>query len=133
MATRSAKGFDPSSQAPSPKHEPQPAPRDGVRTEVTAGLANVLTHQIQGTIATIETAEQFADKAAVQIADRARALLNGDRFSQTLLSELNQRCDAKGWTGFEAPDFSDAEAALESLGKRSLPPSPSKQRFLPSN
>lgn len=99
---------------------------------MTAGLANVLTDQIQRTVGTIETAEQFADRAAIQIADRAHALLSGDRFSQTLLHELNQRCETKSWQGFEAPDFSEAEAMLDSLGKRSLPPSPTKQRFLPS-
>lgn len=110
--------------------QPQPAePRDGVRSEVTAGLANVLTDQAQRTAGHIQVAEQFGDQAAKALAHRAHALTSGQRFTQSFVAELNRLTAEQPYDGFPEFDWTEAETLLRDLGKPSLPPV--RPNFLP--
>ncbi|MEM6434506.1 MAG: hypothetical protein AAF773_11735 [Cyanobacteria bacterium P01_D01_bin.115] len=130
MAAKSAEQLHDRPRHPREQRPPERPSNGGVRSEVTAGLANVLTHQIQQTAGLIDDAEKFTDKAARTLAQKAHGLASGQMFSQKFVSELNALCEAQPYDGYESLDWGEAEAVLERLGKPSLPPA--KPNFLPA-
>lgn len=104
--------------------------QNGLRSEVTAGLANVLTSQAQQTAGLIFEAEQFTDRAARALAQKAHHLASGQTFTEKFVDELNRLCEEQSFDGFEPFDWTEAEKLIEEVGKPALPaPRPN---FLPS-
>ena len=118
-----AQGFQPGNQSEQPSNS-------GVRSEVTAGLANTVTAQAQATASHIVVAEQFTEQAAKALAVRAHNVTSGQHFTQAFVAELNRLSEETPFDGFSPYDWTEAETLLADLGKPSLPPA--KPNFLPA-
>lgn len=128
---RQSQNLQPRPQHPAtPECPQQGAEQPGLRGEVTAGLANVLTHQAQQTMGLIHDAEQFTGKAAKALAQKAHKLASGQAFTEAFVGELNRLCEEKPFDGFAEFDWSEANQLLEDLGKPALPAP--KPNFLPA-
>ncbi|HEY9877068.1 MAG TPA: hypothetical protein V6D29_01370 [Leptolyngbyaceae cyanobacterium] len=126
----SAQNLQPHPAHPAAPTRPQQTSNEpGLRSEVTAGLANVLTHQAQQTMGLIQDAEQFTDKAAKALAQKAHKLASGEAFTEKFVGELNRLCAENPFDGFETLDWSEANQLLAELGKPALPAP--KPNFLP--